>query len=121
MNRIHAEIVEKAQLLGSPCEIFQFLNQKIRYYFYKGSKYSEIDVLRDKRGNCLDIARLLIAMLKSIDIDAKLIYTTTPYKRGLLHHYNVSAKINGRTIIVDVVSDNPLNRHKGAWVRGLSC
>ncbi|KZX16653.1 prophage endopeptidase tail [Methanobrevibacter cuticularis] len=118
---VNKNVSAKAKSLGSACKIFKWIKSNIKYAFYYDNKYSAYEVMTKKKGNCADQSRLLIDMLKSIGIIGTRKHTKCPYRGGMVGHYNVSAKVNGMTRIIDTVSSNPANKHKGAWTRTSSC
>lgn len=121
VSGVHKDIVAKAKSLKSACKIFKWIKSNVKYDYYKNNKYSAYQVFTKKKGNCADQSRLLIAMLKCIGITGTRKHTTCPFRGGRVGHYNVKAKVNGMSRIIDPVSSNPANKHKGAWVRNSSC
>lgn len=62
-----------AELGGSPEALFRFVQQQIRYQPYSGSVLGAQGVLRARRGNALDQASLLMALLRAAGRDARLV------------------------------------------------
>ena len=72
-----ADIKQLAQSLNNdPLKIYQWVHDNIYYFPSQGSVQGAQDTLDKKRGNAIDTASLLIAMLRSAGIPARYVYGT---------------------------------------------
>ncbi len=70
-NTFHPELVAKANELETPLRMFEFVHDQIEYEVYYGSKKGALGTLWSGRGNDLDQASLLIALLRAKNIRAR--------------------------------------------------
>jgi len=62
---------QKATELGSPVEIYEYLRNNAEYALYHGSRSNSLNSVLSLRGNDVDLASSLIAMLRSQGIKAR--------------------------------------------------
>ena len=67
----HPDIVAKAQELGTPLAIYQFVRNEIEYEVYYGQKKGALGTLWAGRGNDFDQAALLQALFRAIGIPTR--------------------------------------------------
>jgi hypothetical protein len=65
-----------AQLDNNPYRIHQWIHDNIRFFPTYGSVRGAQETLAKKSGNAVDTASLLIALLRSADIESRYIYGT---------------------------------------------
>jgi hypothetical protein len=115
VSGIPAEIVKKARELGSAKKIFNWVDKNIKYkVIYYDDKQTDLQVFRRRNGNCVDQSQLLISMLKCIGVSAKMNPSSIC---GEYSHRNITAKVNGRNILMDTTCSKPSNRTTGAWIK----
>ena len=107
--------------LNTACKIFNWVNKNINYDFYYDDKKTDYQTFKQRKGNCVDQSQLLIAMLKCINVSSSMNKTKCPFRGRTVGHANVTAKVHGRSIIMDPTSSNPANKKKGSWVNNSSC
>ncbi len=67
-----AEIIqEKAFELGSPTDIYEYVKNNFEYALYHGSRSGSLNTFLSKRGNDVDQASTLIAMLRSQGVPSR--------------------------------------------------
>ena len=66
-----ASLKERAQALGSPARIYEYLRNNAQYSPYHGARSSSVNAFLSLRGNDVDLASALIAMLRSQGIRAR--------------------------------------------------
>ncbi|MBP0966478.1 MAG: transglutaminase domain-containing protein, partial [Oscillospiraceae bacterium] len=69
-------VTDLARELGSAKEIYRYVKEKIGYEAYAGSKKGAAVTLDQLGGNDIDQARLLIAMLRTINVPARFVTGT---------------------------------------------
>lgn len=67
----HPDIVAKAQELGTPLAMYQFVRNEIEYEVYYGQKKGALGTLWSGRGNDFDQAALLMALFRAAGIPAR--------------------------------------------------
>jgi RHS repeat-associated protein len=67
----HPDIFAKAQELGTPLAMYQFVRNEIDYEVYYGQKKGALGTLWTGRGNDFDQAALLMALFRSVGIPAR--------------------------------------------------
>ncbi len=69
--RLTPEIRDLAQRLGSPERIYAYVRDNTEYSLYYGAKQNSLAVLLSRRGNNVDTATLLIALMRASGIPAR--------------------------------------------------
>jgi hypothetical protein len=69
-------LVQQAQRLGNAAKIYEYLHNTLSFEPYHGSRSGSINTLLGQRGNAIDIASTLIAMLRSQNIPSRYVVGT---------------------------------------------
>ena len=59
--------------------IYNYVRDYVSYEFYSNTKYSATGTLSAKKGNCVDQAHLVVAMLRTADIPARYVHGTCTF------------------------------------------
>ena len=62
---------EKAQELSTPVKIYEYVRNNFEYALYYGARSNSVNTFSGKRGNDIDLASVLIAMLRSQGIPSR--------------------------------------------------
>ncbi|ETR68553.1 MAG: hypothetical protein OMM_04499 [Candidatus Magnetoglobus multicellularis str. Araruama] len=62
---------EKADELSTPVKLYEYILNNYEYIMYYGSRSDSVNTFLSKRGNDIDLATLLIAMLRSQNIPSR--------------------------------------------------
>jgi len=69
--QITQEIIDKANELGTPQAMYEFVRNECAFQPYYGSRKGSVETLRQRAGNDYDLASLLIALLRASGIPAR--------------------------------------------------
>ena len=82
-----ALLKERAQALGSPAKIYQYLRNNTQYSPYHGARSSSVNAFLGLRGNDVDLASALIAMLRSQGIRARYVQGDVTLSKAALANW----------------------------------
>jgi transglutaminase-like putative cysteine protease len=94
------ELILKAEELGNPHCIAKWVHEKIEHTYYVGSIYPPLNVMEARRGNSVDIAKLIVTMLEAIGVEA---CVHTPVFCGKIPSANVIMVLEKERYIIDTV------------------
>lgn len=96
-------ITLKAKELGNPRNIRRWIDANIAYEFYYNFKYTPLQVLQYRRGNCYDQSLLFVQMCQAIGYQA---YRRCGQVCNSYAHCDALVFIDGHWIVADVTCAN---------------
>ncbi|MDR0912844.1 MAG: transglutaminase family protein [Methanobrevibacter sp.] len=92
-------------------KLFDWLKDKTDYEFYYGTRYGGLKTIKSGKGNCVDLSRAYISLLRAVKIPARFVYTNSKFviSKSYIPHVWVQVLINKVWIPADLSnSDNSL-------------
>ena len=86
--------------------IFNFVRDKIQYSFYYNSHFGSGGTLKYKKGNCVDIAHLLVSMYRTAGFKARYVHGKCKFNSGNVYGHVWSQVRVGKYWICADASDN---------------
>ncbi len=86
------DVAKLGKALGNPAAIRKWIDANIKYEFYYNHKYSAAEMLKKKKGNCMDQATLFIEMCKAAGYSAKM---KCGLRCNLIRHCNALVSVGG--------------------------
>lgn len=121
-----ASLKDQAGALGSPAKFYEYLRNNAQYSPYHGARSSSVNAFLGLRGNDVDLASALIAMLRSQGIRARYVQgDVTIAKAALANWLGVVDQTLAVALLRDqgiqhVVATDPVNvRFEHVWVEAL--
>ncbi|RBQ24345.1 hypothetical protein ALNOE001_02670 [Candidatus Methanobinarius endosymbioticus] len=91
--------------LAKTTAIFNYVRDKISYYFYYNTAKGAVGTLTTKSGNCVDQTHLLNALLRVSGIAARYVNGKATFSSGIRYgHVWAEVYINGKWVIADTTS-----------------
>lgn len=102
-------------------KIFNYVRNKVTYSFYFNTKRGALKTLSSKRGNCVDMAHLVVALSRAAKLPARYVHADCTFRSGRrIGHVWAEIYIDGKWVKADATSNyNTLgkivNWHNGAY------
>jgi RHS repeat-associated protein len=103
-----SEVAGKAAELGSPVKIYEYLRNNAEYKMYHGSQSVSLNTLLNMRGNDVDLATTLIAMLRSQNIKSRYVAGRIKLKKSELSNWLGGINESLAELIANNFSLNPV-------------
>lgn len=88
--------------LSKALNIFNFVRDYTEYSFYTNTKYGAIGTYKLKKGNCVDLTHLLIALSRSAGLSAKYVHGDCTFNSGNNYgHVWAQIKVGNKWIAAD--------------------
>ena len=85
--------------------IYNYVRDYVSYEFYYNTKYSATGTLSAKKGNCVDQAHLVVAMLRTADIPARYVHGTCTFSSGSTYgHVWAQVLVDDMWYVIDPTS-----------------
>ena len=85
--------------------IYNYVRDYVSYEFYYDTKYSATGTLSVKKGNCVDQAHLVVAMLRTADIPARYVHGTCTFSSGSTYgHVWAQVLVDDMWYVIDPTS-----------------
>ena len=121
-----AALKDQAGALGSPAKIYEYLRNNAQYSPYHGARSSSVNGFLGLRGNDVDLASTLIAMLRSQGIRTRYVQGDVTITKAALANWlgvvdqTLAVKLLSDQGIQHVVSTDPVNvSFQHVWVEAL--
>jgi hypothetical protein len=89
--------------------IFNWVRDNIAYNFYYNTKYGAKNTLLKKRGNCVDLSHLLVALFRASDLAARYVHGTATFSSGNVYgHVWTQVLVGKKWIVADASSTRNL-------------
>lgn len=98
-------IIQKARELGSGENIFKWVRDAKDYDFYYNTRYGAIGMLNMLKGNCTDMAHLIVALCRAAGIPARYWHVKAQFKSGIYGHTVAEIYINNRWVVADATNN----------------
>ncbi|MES9904155.1 MAG: DUF6531 domain-containing protein, partial [Sedimenticola sp.] len=96
------KLADKAQALGTPAKIYEYLRNSAEYSLYHGARSNSINTFFGLRGNDVDLASTLLAMLRSQGIKARYVEGNIKLSRDVLANW---LEVLDNTLAVELLRD----------------
>ncbi|MFA0846681.1 MAG: transglutaminase family protein [Methanobacterium formicicum] len=87
-------------------QAFNYVRDAYGYDYYYNTRRGALGTYRDKKGNCVDLSHLLIAILRAMGIPAMYRHVLAQFKSGQIGHVYVRAYVNGEYVALDASNNN---------------
>jgi RHS repeat-associated protein len=118
-------VAAKATELGSPVKIYEYLRNNAEYKIYNGSQSVSLNTLLNMRGNNVDLATTLIAMLRSQGIRSRYVNGIIKLKKSELANWlgvmneDLAINISGKYLQAPTEAEQGYITIKHVWVEAL--
>ncbi len=86
--------------------IFSYLNDKTDYIYYSNTRYGAIKTWNTKYGNCVDLAHIVVAVMRAAGIPARYVHGYCTFTSGLqVGHVWSEVYVNGKWYTCDSSSN----------------
>ena len=91
--------------LQKATKIYNWVRDNINYAFYYNTKYGASGTLKNRLGNCCDIANLLVALARDAGIQARYVHGSCKFSSGNWYgHVWAQVYVNGKWVNADATS-----------------
>ena len=81
--------------------IFNYVRDNVEYSGYYSTKYGAVGTLTLKKGNCVDLAHLLVAMYRTANLKSRYVHGTCHFKSGNTGHVWAQVLVGNTWICAD--------------------
>lgn len=88
-------------------KIFNWVRDNLAYSFYYNTKYGAVKTLQYKKGNCVDHAHLVNALMRAVGIKSRYVHVNAKFTSGNTYgHVFSEVYINGKWVKADATSSS---------------
>ena len=98
---------DKAQALGTPAKIYEYLRNNAEYSLYHGARSNAVNTFLSLRGNDVDLASALIALLRSQGIKARYVQGEIKLSKSKLANW---LDVTDTTLAVALLGDQGIQK-----------
>ena len=81
--------------------IFNYVRDNLEYSGYYDTRYGALGTLDVKKGNCVDLAHLLVAMYRTANLKSRYVHGTCHFKSGYIGHVWAQVLVGNTWICAD--------------------
>ena len=85
--------------------IFNYVRDNVEYSGYYNTKYGAVGTLAVKKGNCVDLAHLLVAMYRTANLKSRYVHGTCHFESGYIGHVWAQVLVGNTWICADASND----------------
>ncbi|MDO9626606.1 MAG: transglutaminase-like domain-containing protein [Methanobacteriaceae archaeon] len=86
-------------------KIFNWVRDHLAYSFYYNSKYGAVKTLQYRKGNCVDHAHLINALMRAVGIQSRYVHASARFSSGSTYgHVFSEVYVNGKWLKADATS-----------------
>ena len=94
-------VTKKLTTLEKATNIFNWVRDYVDYSFYYNTKRGAIGTLNSKKGNCVDLSHLMVALSRAAGIPARYVHSDCKFSSGWCGHVWAQLYVNGKWINAD--------------------
>jgi transglutaminase-like putative cysteine protease len=88
-------------------KIFNWVRDNLAYSFYYNTKYGAVKTLQYKKGNCVDHAHLINALMRAVGIKSRYVHVNAKFTSGNTYgHVFSEVYLNGKWVKADATSSS---------------
>ncbi|MDP3623651.1 MAG: transglutaminase-like domain-containing protein [Methanobacteriaceae archaeon] len=86
-------------------KIFNWVRDHLAYSFYYNTKYGAVKTLQYRKGNCVDHAHLINALMRAVGIQSRYVHVSARFSSGSTYgHVFSEVYVNGKWLKADATS-----------------
>jgi transglutaminase-like putative cysteine protease len=85
-------------------KIFNWVRDHLAYSFYYNTKYGAVKTLSYRKGNCVDHAHLMNALMRTVGIKSRYVHVKARFSSGSYGHVYSEVYVNGKWLKADATS-----------------
>ena len=94
-------VTKKLTNLEKATNIFNWVRDYVDYSFYYNTKRGAVGTLKDRKGNCVDLSHLMVALSRAAGIPARYAHASCKFSSGWCGHVWAQLFVNGKWINAD--------------------
>ncbi|OEC87105.1 MULTISPECIES: transglutaminase-like domain-containing protein [Methanobacterium] len=94
-------VTKKLTTLEKATNIFNWVRDYVNYSFYYNTRRGAVGTLRDRKGNCVDLSHLIVALSRAAGIPARYVHANCKFSSGWCGHVWAQLFVNGKWICAD--------------------
>ena len=93
--------------LPKATKIFNWVRDHLAYSFYYNTKYGAVKTLQYRKGNCVDHAHLINALMRAVGIQSRYVHVNAKFTSGSTYgHVYSEVYLNGKWVKADATSSS---------------
>jgi transglutaminase-like putative cysteine protease len=85
-------------------KIFNWVKNNIKYNFYYNTKNGAVKTLQYKKGNCVDHAHLINALMRAVGIKSRYVHVSAKFSSSTYGHVYSEVYLKGKWVKADATS-----------------
>ncbi|MDO9045656.1 MAG: transglutaminase-like domain-containing protein [Methanobacteriaceae archaeon] len=87
-------------------KIFNWVRDHLAYSFYYNTKYGAVKTLQERKGNCVDHAHLINALMRAVGINSRYVHVSAKFSSSTYGHVYSEVYLNGKWVKADATSSS---------------